>query len=1092
MKSYMDAKGYAKKNDFLVAMKKWGLNSLHIPVTPFFELFKDHLVAPFFVFQVLCVLLWMLDEYWYYSLWTLVMLLIFEAAVCKQRQGSLEFVRGMRRPPYQLFVYRLRTWQLASSLELLPGDICSLRTQRIQAGVGGNSDGGNNAEDEHYVPADMLLLKGNCVVNEAMLTGESVPQVKTSVGSQSWGKNETLVVGENADGTHKRCVVFAGTNIIQNSPESNAGGCKIPPPPDHGCIAFVLRTGFETSQGNLMRTILFSQKKMVVGDKDTGLFIAILVFFALVASVNVLVTGLEDPRRNKFKLVLHCIMIVTTVVPPELPMELSMAVSNSLNALMRQLIYCTEPFRIPFAGKINVCCFDKTGTLTSDELVLLGVAEQCSTSPAEEDEVTSPNALGIDAVRVLTGCHSLVSLSGQLIGDPLEKATLAGIGYTCQGDGYVVPDLSSSSSDTAVLDQNVSPKILKRFAFTSEKRRMATIVQAPWKNDTNEDSNQTEDRYWVLVKGAPEALETLYEQIPAGYCETFMHHMSKGRRVLALGYKLIDKEMKFEELMKLDQEEVEGGLQFAGFLTLNCPLKYDTIQVLDELQTSRHKTVMITGDSPFTAADVALQIGMINQTPDNVLILDVVGSELSWKNLAVTQQKSGSELVDIPFKPGKVSKLASSNELCVTGGAIHHIVKENFHGEEGVEPVLTPSGMAILKQLCPHVMVFARMSPTQKEVVIAALNACGLVTLMCGDGTNDVGALKRAHCGVSILNCPELEKRLQKTHKKSKKKASKLSGKSSSSGMVRKRRSSKTESSKDTKTKASKNEKERGTSVKKKKKKKGMSAMAKLMAEMQEQEKDPRLVRLGDASVASPFTAKRISTDCVLAIVRQGRCTLVTTLQMYKILALNCLVGAYMLSSLYVYGIKQGDFQMVALGISVAVLFFAVSRAKPLEKLSAQRPPTRIFCWAVGTSVLLQFLIHLGCLFAAVKLCTDYIPSTEDPFLIPDGPFYPNTLNTVIYLLSAVIQTNNFSANYTGHPFMQGIRENRLMWYIILAMYATFLIVATESFEPLSDLLQLSPMPSDSFRTKVLCILAGDTILSIGVERCLRRFFVDK
>lgn len=223
-------------------------------------------MAPFFVFQVLCLFLWSLDDYWYYSVFTLLMLMFFEGMMCKQRQASLTMLRNMRRPPVRINVYRAGTWVSISSDTLVPGDLISLTADFGRRRGSGRGAGGKSDETDSIVPCDALLVRGSCVVNEAMLTGESVPQMKetlrtrTTSAGVSGGADDFVDLGTEShiDAQWKRHMVFSGTSLllhtervdadVASGSNSSSAAQQLPSAPDGGCVAVVIRTGFGTSQ----------------------------------------------------------------------------------------------------------------------------------------------------------------------------------------------------------------------------------------------------------------------------------------------------------------------------------------------------------------------------------------------------------------------------------------------------------------------------------------------------------------------------------------------------------------------------------------------------------------------------------------------------------------------------------------------------------------------------------------------------------------------------------------------------------------------------------------------------------------------------
>jgi cation-transporting ATPase 13A1 len=137
------------------------------------------------------------------------------------------------------------------------------------------------------------------------------------------------------------------------------------------------------------------------------------------------------------------------------------------------------------------------------------------------------------------------------------------------------------------------------------------------------------------------------------------------------------------------------------------------------------------------------------------------------------------------------------------------------------------------------------------------------------------------------------------------------------------------------------------------------------------------MIKLGDASVAAPFTTKLPSIKSCVDIIRQGRCTLVNTVQQQQILVLNCMISAYSLSALSLEGSRASEAQLIASGMFLTTAMIAFSFTKPLDTLSKCRPLPSIFHPALFMSIMGQMLLHLFAMVMAVRLAKEMMGDDE-------------------------------------------------------------------------------------------------------------------
>ena len=456
IQDYIDSRGFTSQSGLDYAKLRYGTNSLQIESKTLPVLIKEGLLSPITIFQFFTTGLWLLDTYWQFAIFNLFTIFMMDTMTAFQRYRTLSTLKGLSPKPFEVPVFRAGQWSNVLTTELLPGDLISLSSSNYSTK---NSTPSASQVATTSVPCDCLIVQGSAVVNEASLTGESVPQMKDAIKCTDYLDSNTAL---DIVGSHRVNVIFSGTTLISSTQGqfSSKENENFPLSPSSGCLCYVLRTGFGSSQGELVQMIEFSAESVSTDSKETGIALLILLVFALVSSIYVFRKGIKKGNRTTHELLLKCVLILTSIVPRQLPVQMALAINHALLSLQHGGIFCTEPYRVPYAGKITHCLFDKTGTLTADQLVPAGIINtfdsiQIDSSTSAKNLLSPVDEASLEAKTILAACHSLVSLpeatpqnpvnqskndtltsaisnfkSREFMGDPIEVASLKGVKWT--------------------------------------------------------------------------------------------------------------------------------------------------------------------------------------------------------------------------------------------------------------------------------------------------------------------------------------------------------------------------------------------------------------------------------------------------------------------------------------------------------------------------------------------------------------------------------------------------------------------------------------------------------------------------------------
>lgn len=557
------------------------------------------------------------------------------------------------------------------------------------------------------VPADLRVFDGvNLEVNEALLTGESLPVIKTP--------KATLELIDIPLGDRTNCAYSAttvtkgrGTGVIISTGMST----------EVGRIAEMLQDRQTAKGGSAFTRFL---KKFWMGIKNTlGLVgtplqvtlskFAILLFgLAILLAVIVFSVNKWD---LKGEVVIYGICVAVAVIPESLIAVLTITLAIGIKAMAKGNVIVRRMQALEAIGGITHICSDKTGTLTQGKMIArqvwvpeMGTLDIHDTTDTfdptsghailDEKVIDKSTELNPTLRRLLDAvalCNLSTVYNNLDARDNVEKATSS---WTAMGEPtdialQVLAMRFGHGKMDILADETVT--FLAEHPFNSAIKRMSVAYE-----------NRATDMIDVFVKGAGETVLPLLNSSTTQkrIIEDRMSDLARqGLRVLCIATKSIQSSSAFEVTSR---EWTESNLEFLGLVGLYDPPRLETAGAIAACKQAGISIHMLTGDHIDTATAIAKEIGLL--------------SDLSF----TTRNATG---------------------LVMQGGQFDTLSDAEIDSLETLP------------------LVLARCSPATKVRMVDALHRRSAFCVMTGDGVNDAPALKRADVGIAMgLNGSDVAK----------------------------------------------------------------------------------------------------------------------------------------------------------------------------------------------------------------------------------------------------------------------------------------------------------------------------------------------